>query len=64
MKKNILLLCVAIVLFSCQKKVEVAKESYASFGDSISKDGAISKETMFAKYAGMKDGDTINVKFE
>lgn len=64
MKKISIILCITILIFSCQKKVEVAQESYASFGDSISKDGAISKETMFAKYAGMKDGDTLNVKFE
>jgi hypothetical protein len=66
MNKIILAFAIAISSFSCQKKMETIKidnEKYVSFGDSISKDGALSKEEMFAKYAGLNEGDTINVKF-
>ena len=61
-----MILAVAALSASCQNKKEVKiteDEKYASFGDSISKDGALSKEEMFAKYAGLNEGDTINVKF-
>lgn len=65
MKKNILFLSITILSLSCQNKskAEAPKEEYASFGDSISKDGAISKEELFAKYAALNEGDTVNVKF-
>lgn len=38
-------------------------ENYASFGAKISKDGALSKAQVTAKYDKLKAGDTINVKF-
>lgn len=67
MKKIIVLVCSIFVLTSCLKKDDkIAAEkvgTYASFGDSISAEGAISKEDMFAKYQQMKDGDSIDVKF-
>ena len=67
MKKILVLVCSVFVLTSClkkeDKKVVEKPVAYASFGDSISADAALSKEDMFAKYAGMKAGDTINVKF-
>lgn len=67
MKKIIVLVCSIFVLTSCLKKDDkIAAEkvgTYASFGDSISGEGAISKEDMFAKYQQMKDGDSIDVKF-
>lgn len=52
-----------------KKVIEVApskdvKVEYASFGDKISADKALSKEQMLAKYKTMKKGDTIAVKFK
>lgn len=40
------------------------KVEYASFGDKILADKALSKEQMFQKYKSMKKGDTIAVKFK
>jgi hypothetical protein len=36
---------------------------YASFGDKITADKALTKEQMLKKYTSLKAGDTINVKF-
>lgn len=36
---------------------------YASFGSKISSDKALSKDQMRQKYAALKKGDTVNVKF-
>lgn len=67
MKKIISAVLVVMVLASCKNnETEVAKEkevSYKVFGDSISAEGAISKEDMFAKYKDLKEGDTVEVKF-
>lgn len=41
----------------------VAAVDYASFGDKITADKALSKEQMLKKYSSLKQGDTINVKF-
>jgi hypothetical protein len=66
MKKIIVCLCIVVLCISCQEKVKVETpaEKFAAFGDSISKEGAISQGEMFAKYAGLKQGDTIEVKFK
>lgn len=40
------------------------KVEYASFGNKILADKALSKEQMFQKYKSMKKGDTIAVKFK
>lgn len=66
MKKYFLILTLSALLISCNKKSNSTDfvENYASFGDSISKDGALSKEEMFAKYESLKAGDTLNVKFK
>mgnify|MGYP003736342117 CR=1 FL=1 len=40
-----------------------SQAKYASFGKKITKEGAITKEQMNAKYAKLKKGDTVNVKF-
>ncbi|MFT3793233.1 DUF4920 domain-containing protein [Flavobacterium sp.] len=37
---------------------------YATFGDKITADKALTKEQMTQKYASLKKGDTINVKFK
>ena len=52
-----------------KKEIEVtpAKElkvAYASFGDKILADKALTKEQMLAKYKTLKKGDTIAVKFK
>ena len=65
MKKIVSTILFAIALVSC-KKVEtqpVKEIAYQSFGDSISADGAITKESLFTQYKELKEGDTLNVKF-
>lgn len=61
-----LIICLLFIVVGCKKSIDVEKAtiSYASFGDSITSDKSISKEELFAKYAAMKDGDTIDVKFK
>lgn len=54
---------------TAEKEIEVvpAKEikvEYASFGDKIVADKALTKEQMLQKYKSMKKGDTIAVKFK
>jgi hypothetical protein len=48
-------------------EVKPAKETttfdYASFGDKISADKALTKDQMLKKYTSLKTGDTISVKF-
>ena len=57
------------VLTEDKKMIEVAsvkdvKVEYASFGDKILADKALTKDQMLAKYKTMKKGDTIAVKFK
>jgi hypothetical protein len=65
MKRSIVFLSLLALGWSCQHKAKVdqPQEKYASFGVKISKDCAISKEELFAKYAALNEGDTVNVKF-
>jgi hypothetical protein len=37
--------------------------AYATYGDKISEDDALTKEQMLAKFENMNVGDTVNVKF-
>jgi hypothetical protein len=51
------------------KLSEMAKETkpafkYAAFGSKITADKALTKEQMTQKYASLKKGDTVNVKFK
>ena len=49
------------------KAVAPAKEvkvDYASFGDKILADKALSNEEMMKKYKSLKPGDTLNIKFK
>ena len=62
MKKIIFLMLLAVSISHAQSET-AGNEKYASFGAKITKDGAISKEQMTAKYASLKQGDTIAVKF-
>ncbi len=47
-------------------KADLAKAEvkYATFGDKISADKALTKDQMLKKYASLKKGDTVNVKFK
>lgn len=68
MKKSILIACSILALSSCKKedKVQEIKTeiAYATFGDSISDENALSKEEMLAKFDKLSQGDTIDVKFK
>lgn len=46
------------------KPAAAVKVDYASFGDKILADKAISKEEMIKKYKSLKPGDTVNIKFK
>lgn len=46
------------------QNVNEIKVSYATFGDKIAADKALTKEEMLKKYASLKKGDTIAVKFK
>jgi Domain of unknown function (DUF4920) len=68
MKKIICLLAFAVSTVSCGKKEEIKEEvkivdTFAVFGDSISKEGALSSTEMMKKFETLKEGDTIDVKF-
>lgn len=64
MKKITIALLTVFVLTSCKKETETSdKNSYATFGDSISLGNTISKEAVFLKYKTLKVGDTIDLKF-
>ncbi|GGD35055.1 MULTISPECIES: DUF4920 domain-containing protein [Flavobacterium] len=66
MKKIILSLLVVTSLMACKKNepTEVTPEfAYASFGDSITAEGTLTKEELLDKYTNLKEGDTIEVKF-
>lgn len=69
MKKTLLILSIFIAMTACKtdKKETVktlkTKVEYASFGDKISADDAISKDLMLQKFKSLKKGDTIQVKF-
>ena len=59
MKKTLSIALIALLLVSCEEKKE-----YATFGDSISDEGALSNVEMMEKFASLKEGDTLNVKFK
>ena len=68
MTKNAILLFVLMLAFSCKNdnSSQVIQETediaYASFGDEIKAEGALSAADMSEKYLGLKEGDTINTK--
>lgn len=68
MKKTFVILCSILALTSCKKEEKGTKSksdiAYASFGDSISAENALSKEEVLATYAKMSQGDTVAVKFK
>lgn len=70
--KFIFLPAILFTLIACDNGESVQDESqtepeenvsYASFGDSITADNAISSEEMVSKYENLEQGDTIDVKF-
>lgn len=66
MRKIIYTAFAVLALASCKKNEEVKADkkpvAYVKFGDSISAEGAITKEDLLAKYKTMKPTDTLNVK--
>lgn len=46
------------------KSSTAVKVDYASFGDKILADKALSQDEMIKKYKSLKPGDTVNVKFK
>lgn len=68
MKKMIIAVFAFVAIIACKKEetkvvTEVAPEKFQSFGDSITAEGAITKEELLAKFESLKEGDTIDVKF-
>ncbi|SHJ76004.1 DUF4920 domain-containing protein [Flavobacterium haoranii] len=70
MKKHIFAVAILLSLFSCKdvKVEETTQEEkplveYATFGDLISADGALSNAEMMEKFNNLKEGDTVDVKF-
>jgi len=68
--KNILITITCLVfLVACKEQKDKAQESpkepiaYLSFGEKITDENVISKETMAEKFNTLKEGDTIDVKF-
>ncbi len=61
MKKLGLLIVFLITIIACKK--EETKVDYASFGEKITAEKAISKDEMISKFKTLKSGDTIDVKF-
>ncbi len=67
MKKIVAIVTISAALVSCNKKDETAvksdpKMTYASFGDKISQENAITKDEMLTKYKSLKAGDTLDIK--
>ncbi|WP_339611688.1 DUF4920 domain-containing protein [uncultured Planktosalinus sp.] len=74
MKKSLLILSILLTLTlgACKNNPEnqqvsadelVEEISFASFGESISQEEAISKEEMATLFENLKPGDTVDVKF-
>lgn len=68
MKKMIIAVFAFVAIIACKKEetkvvTEVAPEKFQSFGDSITAEGAITKEELLAKFESLKEGDTMDVKF-
>ncbi|VXB72173.1 conserved hypothetical protein [Flavobacterium sp. 9AF] len=72
MRKIILMAVFSAFYISCQDKKQEetpvadtpSESKYASFGDAINEEGALTSEEMMKKFEGLKEGDTVNVKFK
>lgn len=71
MKKYLIVILALGFVLSCKNETKnntvleetIQKEiSYTSFGEKITVDSALSKETMLTQFKNMKAGDTINTK--
>ena len=65
--KNLLLSIIIVTSFiNCkgQDKKAASTEIYSSFGAKINDENVLTKEELATKYANLKSGDTINVKFK
>ncbi|MCB0484947.1 MAG: DUF4920 domain-containing protein [Flavobacteriaceae bacterium] len=66
MKKITIILVSILSLVACKeatKETEKSEVAYLSYGKKITEENVISKEDMATKYANLKEGDTIQVKF-
>ena len=69
MKKILITITCLIFLVACKEQKDKAQESpkepiaYLSFGEKITDENVISKETMAEKFITLEEGDTIDVKF-
>ncbi len=69
MKKIFILTGLALAMISCNKKEEAVQEieasvTYATFGEEITADNAISQTEMLEMFKNMKEGDTLPIKFK
>jgi len=74
MKKSIFIICVLFIFFSCQesskenKSLEnenvIEQTAFNSYGEKIDDKNVISENELAVRYAGLKLGDTIDVKFK
>lgn len=64
MKKLLFILSVFILAISCNKKETKIEPNptYASFGEKITEESAVSKEVLLKKYKTLKKGDTLVIK--
>lgn len=70
MRKIVLLSSLFAFMISCKNEnkpdlqAEIVDEAtYASFGDSITASGYLTKEELLQKYESMSEGDTLDIKF-
>lgn len=64
MKKIFLITCLTLFAIGCKSQTETStKDGFLTFGAKILADNAISKDEISRKYANLKAGDTINIKF-
>jgi hypothetical protein len=65
MKKIILLICMTASIISCKTQSDSKSNGeFSSYGAKITSNDAISKDDLLKKYADLKAGDTLNVKFK
>jgi hypothetical protein len=69
MKKIVVLAFVALSFVACNKQAEQVQETepevtYATFGEEITPDSAITQAEMLEMFKNMKEGDTLPIKFK
>jgi len=63
MKRIVVGLITCLVLIACKKVEETPEVSYASFGDKITAENALTKKLASEEFGALKVGDTITLKF-